>query len=162
MGHTPQGPPTLGPGGYGEELTAELVNQGWRKFWSKRENRPYYWNKVTGESLWEMPGTRPFDPLTDPLGICHAGGPTPMTPNMHQQQQHQHHHHHLKRRPSDDMHIHPNQQHHVGGGPPMKKFVLAGPWDLEVAKATREGIAFDHQLWIDGEFEGRKYLQIKM
>nr|AAK93556.1 SD08128p [Drosophila melanogaster] len=129
MGHTPQGPPTLGPGGYGEELTAELVNQGWRKFWSKRENRPYYWNKVTGESLWEMPGTRPFDPLTDPLGICHAGGPTPIIPNMHQQQQHQHHH--LKRRPSDDMHIHPNQ-HHMGGGPPMKKFVLAGPWDLEV------------------------------
>ncbi|KAH8378798.1 hypothetical protein KR009_001428 [Drosophila setifemur] len=135
MAHTPQGPPTLGPGGYGEELTAELVNQGWRKFWSKRENRPYYWNKVTGESLWEMPGTRPFDPLTDPLGICHAGGATPMTPNMHQQQQqhqHQQHHHHLKRRPSDDMHMHPNQQHHVGGGPPMKKFVLAGPWDLEV------------------------------
>ncbi|XP_017003850.2 mRNA (2'-O-methyladenosine-N(6)-)-methyltransferase [Drosophila takahashii] len=132
MAHTPQGPPTLGPGGYGEELTAELVNQGWRKFWSKRENRPYYWNKVTGESLWEMPGTRPFDPLTDPLGICHAGGPTPMTP-QHQQQHQQHHHHHLKRRPSDDMHIHPNQQqHHVGGGPPMKKFVLAGPWDLEV------------------------------
>ncbi|KAH8240089.1 hypothetical protein KR032_011148 [Drosophila birchii] len=142
MAHTPQGPPTLGPGGYGEELTAELVNQGWRKFWSKRENRPYYWNKVTGESLWEMPGNRPFDPLTDPLGICHAGGATPMTPNMHQQHQqqqqqqqhhhHHHHHHHLKRRPSDDMHIHPNQQHHVGGGPPMKKFVLAGPWDLEV------------------------------
>ncbi|XP_034480433.1 mRNA (2'-O-methyladenosine-N(6)-)-methyltransferase [Drosophila innubila] len=141
MAHTPQGPPTLGPGGYGEELTAELVNQGWRKFWSKRENRPYYWNKVTGESLWEMPGARPFDPLTDPLGICHAGGsgvggPTPMTPH---QQQHQHHH--LKRRPSDDMHIHPHhqqlqqqQQHHMGphGGPPMKKFVLAGPWDLEV------------------------------
>ncbi|XP_001353012.1 mRNA (2'-O-methyladenosine-N(6)-)-methyltransferase [Drosophila pseudoobscura] len=133
MAHTPQGPPTLGPGpgGYGEELTAELVNQGWRKFWSKRENRPYYWNKVTGESLWEMPGTRPFDPLTDPLGICHAGGATPIPPHMQQQQQH---HHHLKRRPSDDMHIHPNQQHqhHGGGGPPMKKFVLAGPWDLEV------------------------------
>lgn len=148
MAHTPQGPPTLGPGGYGEELTAELVNQGWRKFWSKRENRPYYWNKVTGESLWEMPGARPFDPLTDPLGICHAGGgggvggPTPMTP--HQQHQ-QHQHHHLKRRPSDDMHIHPHQhqhphhqlqqqQQHMGphGGPPMKKFVLAGPWDLEV------------------------------
>ncbi|BFF97351.1 mRNA (2'-O-methyladenosine-N(6)-)-methyltransferase [Drosophila madeirensis] len=134
MAHTPQGPPTLGPGpgGYGEELTAELVNQGWRKFWSKRENRPYYWNKVTGESLWEMPGTRPFDPLTDPLGICHAGGATPIPPHMQQQQQQ--HHHHLKRRPSDDMHVHPNQQHqhHGGGGPPMKKFVLAGPWDLEV------------------------------
>ncbi|ALC44779.1 CG11399 [Drosophila busckii] len=129
MAHTPQGPP-VGPGGYGEELTAELVNQGWRKFWSKRENRPYYWNKVTGESLWEMPGA-PFDPLTDPLGICHGGGsgvggPTPMTP--HQQQ-----HHYLKRRPSDDMHIHPHHQQmqqHIG--PPMKKFVLAGPWDLEV------------------------------
>ncbi|EDW80172.1 uncharacterized protein Dwil_GK23609 [Drosophila willistoni] len=142
MAHTPQGPPShLGPGGFGEELTAELVNQGWRKFWSKRENRPYYWNKVTGESLWEMPGTRPFDPLTDPLGICHAGpGAPPMTPHQQQQQQqhHHHHHHHLKRRPSEDMHIHPHphaqqqQQHHVGGGPPMKKFVLAGPWDLEV------------------------------
>lgn len=77
MAHTPQGPPTVssmhgsGAGSassYGEELTAELVNQGWRKFWSKRENRPYYWNKITGESLWEMPGLRPFDPLTDPLG----------------------------------------------------------------------------------------------
>ncbi|XP_030388130.1 mRNA (2'-O-methyladenosine-N(6)-)-methyltransferase [Scaptodrosophila lebanonensis] len=128
MAHTPQGPPTMG-GGYGEELTAELVNQGWRKFWSKRENRPYYWNKVTGESLWEMPGTRPFDPLTDPLGICHAGGgPTPINMPPHMQQ----HHHHLKRRPSDDMHIHPHQQHGPHGGPPLKKFVLAGPWDLEV------------------------------
>lgn len=69
MAHTPtQGPPAMHSAGYGEELTAELVNQGWRKFWSKRENRPYYWNKITGESLWEMPGARPFDPLTDPLG----------------------------------------------------------------------------------------------
>lgn len=43
-------------GGYLEpELTPELVYQGWRKFWSKRENRPYFWNRLTGESLWEMP-----------------------------------------------------------------------------------------------------------
>ncbi|XP_036326773.1 mRNA (2'-O-methyladenosine-N(6)-)-methyltransferase [Rhagoletis pomonella] len=126
MAHTPtQGPPAMHSGGYGEELTAELVNQGWRKFWSKRESRPYYWNKITGESLWEMPGARPFDPLTDPLGICHSGGQPPMNPGM----PHPHHiqHPNLKRRPSDDMHLHPHQQH-----PPLKKFVLAGPWDLEI------------------------------
>ncbi|XP_053953763.1 mRNA (2'-O-methyladenosine-N(6)-)-methyltransferase [Anastrepha ludens] len=127
MAHTPtQGPPAMHSGGYGEELTAELVNQGWRKFWSKRENRPYYWNKITGESLWEMPGARPFDPLTDPLGICHSGGQPSMNPGM---PLHPHHmqHPNLKRRPSDDMHLHSHQQH-----PPLKKFVLAGPWDLEI------------------------------
>ncbi|XP_075159850.1 phosphorylated CTD-interacting factor 1 [Haematobia irritans] len=134
MAHTPQGgPPPMytSGGGYGEELTAELVNQGWRKFWSKRENRPYYWNKITGESLWEMPGARPFDPLTDPLGISHPTGQMPPMHNPHHQHQHHHQqlqHHHLKRRPSDDMHMHPHGHH----PPPMKKFVLAGPWDLEV------------------------------
>uniref|UniRef100_A0A1I8N1N8 WW domain-containing protein n=1 Tax=Musca domestica TaxID=7370 RepID=A0A1I8N1N8_MUSDO len=135
MAHTPQGGPppmyTAG-GGYGEELTAELVVQGWRKFWSKRENRPYYWNKITGESLWEMPGARPFDPLTDPLGISH-GGQMPPHPHGHMQQQlppgHHQQHHNLKRRPSDDMHMHGGHGHQQ---PPMKKFVLAGPWDLEV------------------------------
>lgn len=30
------------------ELPPELVQQGWRKFWSKRESRPYFWNKATG------------------------------------------------------------------------------------------------------------------
>lgn len=135
LAHTPQGgPPPMysAGGGYGEELTAELVNQGWRKFWSKRENRPYYWNKITGESLWEMPGARPFDPLTDPLGISHPGGQIPPMHHhphhSHMQQQQQQQHHHLKRRPSDDMHLHP----HGHQPPPMKKFVLAGPWDLEV------------------------------
>ncbi|XP_073842629.1 phosphorylated CTD-interacting factor 1 isoform X2 [Musca autumnalis] len=142
MAHTPQGGPppmyTAG-GGYGEELTAELVNQGWRKFWSKRENRPYYWNKITGESLWEMPGARPFDPLTDPLGISHGGQMPPMHqphhPHPHMQQLppggHHQQHHNLKRRPSDDMHMHGGHGGH-GQQPPMKKFVLAGPWDLEV------------------------------
>ena len=51
---------------------------------------------------------------------------------MHSAHQHHHHHHHqltqqqpqhaLKRRPSEEM----------GGGPGNKKFILAGPWDLEI------------------------------
>lgn len=76
--HTPQGPPTVphsSAASFGEELPTYMVNQGWRKFWSKREHRPYYWNKATGESLWDIPGNqgKEFDPLTDPLGICHQG-----------------------------------------------------------------------------------------
>lgn len=41
------------------ELSIELQQQGWKKFWSKRENRPYFWNKLTGESLWVMPSLKP-------------------------------------------------------------------------------------------------------
>lgn len=121
--HTPQGLPAPHAPVYGEELTTELVNQGWRKFWSKRENRPYYWNKLTGESLWEMPGpnNRPFDPLTDPLGICHAGQAGPNGPHIS--------HGNLKRRPSEDTQ---HGQGQIGIPPPMKKFILSGPWDLEV------------------------------
>lgn len=92
-----------------EELHPDLVMQGWRKCWSKRENRHYFWNKSSGESLWEMP--RQFDPLTDPLGICSG---TPSTPSPHNVP--------LKRRPSED----------AQGGPALKRFILAGPWDLEV------------------------------
>lgn len=33
----------------------ELVQAGWAKCWSKRENRPYYFNRFTNQSLWEMP-----------------------------------------------------------------------------------------------------------
>ncbi|KAF7491973.1 hypothetical protein SSS_04848 [Sarcoptes scabiei] len=58
------------------DLPQELLHQGWRKFWSKREERPYFFNKVTNESVWEMPksgGDRSlpvtYDPMTDPLGI---------------------------------------------------------------------------------------------
>lgn len=40
------------------DLPLELLQQGWKKFWSKRENRPYFWNKLTGESLWEFPPLR--------------------------------------------------------------------------------------------------------
>ena len=37
------------------DLPPELLQAGWRKFWSRREGRPYYFNKVTNESLWETP-----------------------------------------------------------------------------------------------------------
>lgn len=114
MGMMP-GPPI--PQGVDYDLPFELTQQGWRKFWSKRENRPYFWNKLTGESLWEMPMAKPhFDPITDPLGIgspppgAHlpppANGPMPV----------------MKRRASEDM----------NGPQQAKKFVLAGPWDLDV------------------------------
>ncbi|XP_074113087.1 phosphorylated CTD-interacting factor 1 [Cotesia typhae] len=110
----------VGPGYPEAELSLELQQQGWKKFWSKRENRPYFWNKLTGESLWVMPGTKPqFDPITDPLGICGGGAPVPpgngpLTPGTPGGP--------LKRRASED------------GNPAVaiKKFVLAGPWDLDV------------------------------
>lgn len=124
VAHTPQGPPTSTAGIY-EELHPELINQGWKKFWSKRENRPYYWNKISGESLWETPViNRHFDPLG--LGICHTNpnGP-PTTPNPHTP---------LKRRASEDSSTPPGlgvpPQSNVQ--PPLKKFILTGPWDLEI------------------------------
>lgn len=104
---TPQGPPMPGLN-FMEDIHPELLQQGWRKYWSKRENRPYFWNKLSGESMWEMPMTkRDFDPITDPLGIC---GPGPANPAQIIP----------KRRASED------------NGPPPKKFVLAGPWDLDI------------------------------
>ena len=36
------------------DLPVELLQLGWRKFWSRRENRPYFFNKHTNESMWEM------------------------------------------------------------------------------------------------------------
>lgn len=55
-----QGGPLMSPNQYGSndpvhDLPPELLQAGWRKFWSKRENRPYFFNKITNESLWEMP-----------------------------------------------------------------------------------------------------------
>lgn len=37
------------------DLPAELLAVGWRRFWSRRENRPYFYNKLTTESRWETP-----------------------------------------------------------------------------------------------------------
>ncbi|XP_067001786.2 mRNA (2'-O-methyladenosine-N(6)-)-methyltransferase [Anabrus simplex] len=111
----PQTPHGIPAGGFMEhDLPPELLQQGWRKFWSKREHRPYFWNKLTGESLWEMPFLKPqFDPITDPLGICSPppvpNGPPPGPVAM-------------KRRASED----------GVGSPVTKKFILAGPWDLEI------------------------------
>jgi len=56
------------------DLPPELLQAGWRRFWSRREARPYFFNKITHESLWEMPPMPgQTDPLTNPLGI---GEPT--------------------------------------------------------------------------------------
>nr|CAG4643775.1 EOG090X02BU [Lepidurus arcticus] len=90
------------------ELTPDLLNQGWRKCWSKRENRYYCWNQRTGESLWELPSARPmYDPVSDPLGI---GIQPPQVGGG------------IKRRASEE----------AMESPAAKRFVLAGPWDLEV------------------------------
>lgn len=108
---TPQSVP-LTPNAQEQELPFELVQIGWKKFWSKRENRPYYWNKLTGESLWELPVLKPqFDPITDPLGIC-AAPSTPVAPLPLPVG---------KRRISED-----------NSGPQNKKYALSGPWDLEI------------------------------
>ncbi|XP_072936887.1 mRNA (2'-O-methyladenosine-N(6)-)-methyltransferase [Epargyreus clarus] len=107
---TPGAPVPLAPH-LAAELHPDLLQQGWRKYWSKRENRPYFWNKISGESMWELPAVkRDFDPITDPLGICHTGPPNAgnMTPSA------------SKRRPSED------------NGPPPKKVALEGPWNIDV------------------------------
>uniref|UniRef100_A0A8C8MES9 mRNA (2'-O-methyladenosine-N(6)-)-methyltransferase n=1 Tax=Oncorhynchus tshawytscha TaxID=74940 RepID=A0A8C8MES9_ONCTS len=38
-----------------ESQKNELVQAGWSKCWSKRENRPYWFNRFTNQSMWEMP-----------------------------------------------------------------------------------------------------------
>lgn len=80
-------PPSQTPSDPVHDLHPDLLHIGWRKFWSKREGRPYFFNKVTNESLWEtprLPGTSSgYDPITDPLGIQSAGHPPtpePTTP----------------------------------------------------------------------------------
>lgn len=126
-------PQTVGPDPV-HDLPAELLQVGWRRFWSKREGRPYFFNKLTNESLWEMPRLSTpaqYDPLTDPLGI--QGPPTPVDPGTPPGPSH------LllssppptsspvllpradKRRASDD-----------ANPAAAKKFVLSGPFDLEV------------------------------
>ncbi|XP_038149112.1 mRNA (2'-O-methyladenosine-N(6)-)-methyltransferase [Cyprinodon tularosa] len=51
------------------ELPDELVQAGWSKCWSKRENRPYYFNRFTNQSLWEVPVLGQHDVISDPLGL---------------------------------------------------------------------------------------------
>ncbi|XP_060845063.1 mRNA (2'-O-methyladenosine-N(6)-)-methyltransferase [Rhopalosiphum padi] len=92
------------------ELPLELLQQGWKKFWSKRENRPYFWNKLTGESLWEFPPLRQFDVQSDPLGITSDGQHNGTNPML------------LKKRPAEEIVL----------GPATKKMILTGPWELEI------------------------------
>ncbi|XP_013402356.1 phosphorylated CTD-interacting factor 1-like [Lingula anatina] len=64
------------------ELPMELLQAGWRRFWSKREGRPYYFNKLTNQSLWDLQQLldTQLDPLSDPLGIA-TPSPPPMSPS---------------------------------------------------------------------------------
>lgn len=59
-------------------LSDELVQAGWEKCWSKRENRPYYFNRFTNQSLWEMPVLGQHDVIVSahsPLGgLCQYWG----------------------------------------------------------------------------------------
>lgn len=131
---TPVGPPAGGnpfnTSGPEFDLPPELVTLGWRKFWSKRENRWYFWNCNSGESLWELPplpgrhppppghpgvnyinytfivlyfqifGLLQYDTVTDPLGIS-CNGPAHLAG--------------IKRRSSSGEHL----------TAPIKKFILA-------------------------------------
>ncbi|CAM5152194.1 unnamed protein product [Eretmochelys imbricata] len=58
-----------------QDLPDELVQAGWEKCWSKRENRPYYFNRFTNQSLWEMPVLGQHDVISDPLGLNAAPMP---------------------------------------------------------------------------------------
>ena len=53
-------------------MPPELLQQGWKKYWSRRENRPYFFNRANGETLWEMPempGAGGFERNSDTLSI---------------------------------------------------------------------------------------------
>lgn len=47
-------------------LADELVQAGWSKCWSRRENRPYYFNRFTNQSLWEVPVLGQHDVIVSP------------------------------------------------------------------------------------------------
>lgn len=137
---TPSGAPFMSPPQFGSvdpvhDLPPELLQAGWRKFWSKRESRPYFFNKLTNESLWEMPqigGAAHFDRITDPLGIQSSPDPQvsspvpvslPVSPSVLQ--------------PSPIPQSGPKfgekrRCSEEGILPNPKRFLLSGPWDLEV------------------------------
>ena len=92
MGSAPPMTPVPNPSAFETDLPPELLNQGWRKFWSRRENRPYYFNRVSGDTMWEMPpifnSHPPPNPFSDPLGI-NQNGPSMMNGPPHHVLQHQ-------------------------------------------------------------------------
>ncbi|XP_071817429.1 mRNA (2'-O-methyladenosine-N(6)-)-methyltransferase-like [Apostichopus japonicus] len=52
-------------------LPQELLDAGWRRFWSRREGKEYFYNKFTKQSLWDQPpiGSPVGATRHDPLGI---------------------------------------------------------------------------------------------
>ena len=136
---TPSPAPPPGNPNFEVDLPHDLLQLGWRKYWSRRENRPYYFNRGNGETLWDMPGTiqQTFERNSDPLGIntppsgppIHHASPNQQPPPHHQHPSPHHppppHMMHLqqqgvKRRASDEL------------GPNAKKIIVPGPWDLEI------------------------------
>ncbi|XP_061687628.1 mRNA (2'-O-methyladenosine-N(6)-)-methyltransferase [Syngnathoides biaculeatus] len=63
------GPPLSPSAAKPPELPDELIQAGWSKCWSRRENRPYYFNRFTNQSLWEVPVLGQHDVISDPLGL---------------------------------------------------------------------------------------------
>jgi hypothetical protein len=47
--------PSTPEGSASMDLPLPLLQAGWRKMWSRRESRPYFFNKNDGRSLWEQP-----------------------------------------------------------------------------------------------------------
>ena len=41
------------------DLPPELLERGLRKYWSRRESRPYYFNVETGATVWNQPEILP-------------------------------------------------------------------------------------------------------
>ena len=123
---TPAGAPPPGHPQFEIDMPPELLQQGWRKYWSKRENRPYFFNRANGQTLWEMPempGAGGFERNSDPLGINTpppAQPPPPAPQQPPQQQLPVPPQQGIKRRVSEEM------------GPGAKKFIVSGPWDLEL------------------------------
>ncbi|RWS13563.1 phosphorylated CTD-interacting factor 1-like protein [Dinothrombium tinctorium] len=128
------------------DLPPYLLEKGWRKFWSKREKRPYFFNKLTNESLWEMPPPNAVgncDPIRDPLGIQSPLPSSPHTPEpITSNHQPQWPLRVVEKRPSQD---------ECGSALPAKKLVFSGPcgpWDLEISTNVgiweRPGILMQH------------------
>ena len=44
------GPPT-NPTEFETDLPSELIHRGWRKFWSQRENRPFFFHQMSGKEF---------------------------------------------------------------------------------------------------------------
>ncbi|ELW48241.1 Phosphorylated CTD-interacting factor 1 [Tupaia chinensis] len=64
-----------------QDLPEELVHAGWEKCWSRRENRPYYFNRFTNQSLWEMPVLGQHDVIIE-IPVTPTGQSVPSSPSV--------------------------------------------------------------------------------